>query len=112
MNIKHFKPLLLILLPVVAGCTVEAGAAPAAVEPAQASAGGSGVVEGPEAQPSTQAGQPITCGANDDVNLAGITVDAGGGSAIIASGNCTLNIDGCNLTGGSISGTQAAVVAT
>jgi len=89
----------IVLLSIAAGCTVETQAEPAAAEPMQASAGGSVVVEGPE---SASVGQPISCGANDDVNLTNVTLNAGQGSAIVADGNCTLTIDGCNLSGGNV----------
>ena len=70
--------------------------------------------------------QPLVCAGDDQIDAYDVKASFGGGTAILASGNCQVTCRNCSLTaatvvqaegdahvtltGGSISGTQASVV--
>lgn len=71
---------------------------------------------------------PLTCSMNDHLKVDGVTANIASGSAVVASGNCTLEITGSNITaptaieasgnakvtvsGGSVSGSTLAATAS
>ncbi len=102
------------LLLGIAGCVVQTGSSvPAASPPPAAHASGAEVVvtEGSPAPvqveasaPSAPPSEPIHCSANQDLAFEDVVIDAPGGTAVHAEGNCTVVLRRCRLSG------QAAVV--
>ncbi len=51
------------------------------------------------ATPAAAPGGPIQCSGNRDLTLDGVVIDAPGGMAVYAEGNCTLVLRNCRLSG-------------
>jgi len=97
-----------IIALALAGCYVEPAQPSYASDPQPSQGGEANIVvaETPAPDdrtaavvPTAPAGQPIQCSANDTIVLDGVTIDAGGGAAVTASGNCTVRLTNCTLRG-------------